>query len=87
MIFVGRLHNTVRREFSISLDFTDICKLKSLRDFQQKGQNDKRGRIEREPQGFFLAFEIGNFLDSRTSDFWCSVFLKGGKNGKRVKLH
>ena len=32
---------------------------------------------EREPQGFFLAFEIGHFLDSRTSDFWCPVFLKG----------
>ena len=35
-------------------------------------------RNEREPQGFFLAFEMGNFLDSRSSDIWCTVFLEGG---------
>ena len=27
-----------------------------------------------------MAFEIEHFLDSRSSDFWCPVFLKGGKN-------
>ena len=26
---------------------------------------------------------MGNFLDSHTSDFWCPVFLKGGKMPKR----
>lgn len=44
-------------------------------------RNDE-GRSERESQDFFLAFEMGHFLDSRSSDFWCPVFLKGGKNEK-----
>jgi len=30
-----------------------------------------------------MALEMGHFLDSHTSDFWCPVFLKGGEDGKR----
>ena len=41
----------------------------------------KEKKSEREPQGFFLALEMGRFLDSHTSDLWCPVFLKGGENG------
>jgi len=46
-------------------------------------RDDGDGRIEGEPQEFFLAFEMGHLLDFHTSDFWCPVFLKGGKNAKK----
>ena len=42
------------------------------------GQDTAENREKvREPQGFFLAFEMGNLLDSRSSDLWCAVFIKG----------
>lgn len=39
---------------------------------------ERKSKIE--PQDFFLALEMGNFLDSHSSDFWCPVFLMGGEN-------
>jgi len=28
---------------------------------------------------------MGHFMDFHSSDFWCPVFIVGGKNGKRIK--
>ena len=33
-----------------------------------------------------MAFEMGDFLDSRTSDLWYPVFLKGGKMINKTKI-
>jgi len=49
----------------------------------EKHQKQNGRSSEREPQGLFLAFEMGNILDSHTSDFWCPVFLKGGENAQK----
>lgn len=47
--------------------------------FSKKARERDKGGSERESQGFFLAFEMGHFLDSHPPDFLCTVFLNGGK--------
>jgi len=50
--------------------------------FSEKPRERDEGRSKRESQGFFLAFEMGNFLDSRSSYFWSAISLKSNvRNG------
>jgi len=54
---------------------------KSLSEYPHRERDERR--IERKPQGFFLAFEMGHFLDSHTSGLWCPVFFKGEENAQK----
>jgi len=46
------------------------------RVYRVKDEKLDEERIGRKSQGFYMAFKMGNFLDSHTSDLWCPVFLK-----------
>ena len=47
------------------------------RVYRVKDEKLDEERIGGKPRGFYMAFKMENFLDSHTSDLWCSVFLKG----------